>query len=60
MMIYVDVLLSRFGLLIALHCAITYILYGIHIKNRSDTYNKNTFVRGGQTKVKVMEDSVRL
>ena len=55
MMMDVDALSRRFGLLIALYCSIANILHGVDIRNRLNVYDKNDFMRDGQTKVKIRE-----
>ena len=60
MMIDVDVLSRRFGPLIFSHCSIANTLHGVDIRNRLDTYDENTFMCYGQTKVKIRESDNKI
>ena len=52
----VDALSRRFGPLIALHCAIAYVLHGVDIKNRSDAYDTDAFSQEGKVRIKLLEE----
>ena len=60
MIMNVDALFRRFGPLIALHCSIANIFHGMDIKNRPDAYDEHTFMRDGQTKVKIRESDNKI
>ena len=55
MMMGVDALSRRFGLLIALYCSIANILHVVDIKNIPDACDEHVFIRDGQSKVKIRE-----